>query len=95
MTVPGVYRSPSEEQPRKPSPVARAVGLERAAELLGKGGQREIADALGIEPRTLRYKTNEGRPISKFDLTQAADLCAARGAKLIELAGKLREEAGR
>jgi hypothetical protein len=68
--------------------------MERAAELLGRGGQREIATELGIEPRTLRYKTAGRSSIDGVDLTVAADLLDARAAQMTEHARKLRQEAG-
>lgn len=82
-----------EEQRRKPCPVSRMVGMERAAELLGRGGQREIATVLGIEPRALRYKTAGRSGIDDVDLTITADFLDTRAARMIELARKLRQEA--
>ncbi|HEX8382432.1 MAG TPA: hypothetical protein VF592_03555 [Sphingomonas sp.] len=67
--------------------------MERAAELLGRGGQREIATVLGIEPRALRYKTAGRSGIDDVDLTITADFLDTRAARMIELARKLRQEA--
>ena len=90
----GVVSSSTEEQPRKPSAIARMVGLERAAELLGKGGQGEVADALGISNRALRYKTDGRSGVGNGDLTMTAALLDRRARQLNEHARKLREEAG-
>lgn len=90
--APASRPSSNEEAPRC-NPVARMVGLERAGELLGRGGQKVIADALGIDPRALRYKNAGDAAISDGDLRSAAGALEAAAARLIDHAHKLREEA--
>lgn len=69
------------------------TGLERAGELLGRGGQKVIAEALGIDPRALRYKNAGDSVISDGDLRSAASALEEVASKLIDHAHKLREEA--
>jgi hypothetical protein len=91
--IAGALASANEEGRRKPNPVARMVGLERAGELLGRGGQKVIADALGIDPRALRYKNAGDATITDGDLRSAASALEEVAARLIDHAHKLREEA--
>ncbi|WP_203310480.1 hypothetical protein [Sphingomonas beigongshangi] len=72
--------------------VVRMMGLTTAATMLG--GQVELAEAMGIQPRSLRAKFSADRGISNDDLTAAAAALEARAARLTDHARKLREEAG-
>lgn len=92
MTAAAVASS-NEEAPRKPNPVVRALGLERAGELLGRGGQKVIAEALAIDPRALRYKTSGDTTISDGDLRSAASALEEAAKRLTDHARKLRDEA--
>ena len=85
--------SPNEEGVRRPNPVVRALGLERAGELLGRGGQKVIAEALAIDPRALRYKTAGDTAISDGDLRSAASALEEAALRLTDHARKLRDEA--
>lgn len=71
--------------------VPRMVGLMQAGVLLGSA--KALADALGIQPRSLRKKTDSERGVSCEDLRAAADALDARAAAMIEHAAKLRAEA--
>ncbi|KHA63421.1 hypothetical protein [Sphingomonas sp. Ant20] len=66
------------------------VGLMQAGVLLGSA--KALADALGIQPRSLRKKTDSERGVSCEDLIAAADALDARAALMIEHAAKLRAE---
>jgi hypothetical protein len=70
--------------------VPRMVGLMRAGALLGSA--KALAEALSIQPRSLRAKTESERGISCADLRAAADALDARAALMIEHAAKLRAE---
>jgi len=70
--------------------VPRMVGLMRAGVLLGSA--KALAEALGIQPRSLRAKTDSDRGVSCEDLIAAADALDARAALMIEHAAKLRAE---
>ena len=72
--------------------VVRMMGLTTAATMLG--GQVELAEAMGIQPRSLRAKFSADRGISADDLRSAADALDARAARLTQHAQKLRDEAG-
>lgn len=85
--------SSNEEAPRKPNPVVRALGLERAGELLGRGGQKVIAEALVIDPRALRYKTAGDSTVTDGDLRSAASALEEAAKRLTDHARKLRDEA--
>lgn len=85
--------SSNEEAARKPNPVVRALGLERASELLGRGGQKIIAETLEIDPRALRYKTAGDTAISDGDLRSAASALEEAAKRLTDHARKLRDEA--
>jgi len=71
--------------------VPRMVGLIRAGELLGSA--KALAEALSIQPRSLRKKTDSDRGVSCEDLRAAADALDARAALMVEHAAKLRAEA--
>lgn len=71
--------------------VPRMVGLMQAGVLLGSA--KALADALGIQPRSLRKKTDSERGVSCEDLRAAADALEARAALMVEHAAKLRAEA--
>lgn len=67
------------------------MGLATAASLLG--GQDKVADALGIQPRSLRAKLNADRGVSDADLVLTAAALEKHAARIIDHAFKLREEA--
>ncbi len=71
--------------------VPRMAGLMKAGVLLGSAAA--LAEAMGIEPRSLRAKTGAERGVSCDDLRAAADALGARAAAMIEHAAKLRAEA--
>lgn len=71
--------------------VPRMAGLMKAGALLGSAAA--LAEAMGIEPRSLRAKTGAERGVSSEDLCAAADALDARAAAMIEHAAKLRAEA--
>lgn len=73
--------------------VPRMVGLMQAGVLLGSA--KALADALGIQPRSLRKKTDSERGVSCEDLRAAAIALDARAALMVEHAAKLRDEAAR
>lgn len=68
--------------------VSRMMGLETAAELLG--GKPKLADALGIQPRSLRHKLTADRSISNGDLLLAATSLESLAGRAAEHARKLR-----
>lgn len=72
--------------------MARMMGLTTAAQLLG--GQDKLADALGIQTRSLRSKFTAERGVSDVDLRFAAKALEAHAERIVEHARKLREEAG-
>ncbi len=69
----------------------RMVALMKAGALLGSA--QALADALGIDARSLRKKTNAERGVSSDDLRTAADALDARATLLAQHAQKLRDEA--
>lgn len=71
--------------------VPRMVGLMRAGVLLGSA--KALAEALGIQPRSLRAKTDSDRGVSREDLIAAADALDTRASLMVEHAVKLRAEA--
>ncbi len=71
--------------------VPRMAGLMKAGVLLGSAAA--LAEAMAIEPRSLRAKTGAERGVSCDDLRAAADALDARAAAMIEHAAKLRAEA--
>lgn len=81
--------------PAHPAPsfaVTRMMGLDTAAAMMG--GQRPLADAIGIGPRALRAKLAAERGVSNADLLLAAGALEKRAARLAEHGRKLRELAG-
>ncbi|MGW8134191.1 hypothetical protein ACWGNZ_00935 [Sphingomonas zeae] len=83
-----------------PVEMARMMGLETAATMLG--GVGALADAIGIKERGTRAKMDGERGISDDNLIavadaldKRADAIAARATKITEHAQKLRKEAGR
>jgi len=75
-----------------PVNIARMMGLTTAAAMLG--GQLKLAEAMGIQPRSLRAKSSADRGISNDDLTAAAAALEVRAKRLTDHARKLRQEAG-
>ncbi len=69
----------------------RMAALMKAGALLGSAAA--LADALGIQPRSLRAKTGAERGVSGDDLRAAADALDARAAQMIEHAINMRVEA--
>lgn len=69
----------------------RMMGLTTAASMLG--GQDMLAEALGIQPRSLRAKLNAERGVSNYDLLSAADALDVRAKRISDHAKKLRSEA--
>jgi hypothetical protein len=69
--------------------VARMMGLETAAAMLG--GKAKLADALAISVRALTYKLAAERGISNLDLKFAAQALDAEAQRLTDHARKLRE----
>ena len=90
MTVPDASTSRAYNQAQSLS-VVRMMGLTTAAVMLG--GQDKLADALGIQPRSLRAKLAGERGVSNADLLAVADAIDTRIGRLADHARKLREEA--
>ena len=84
-------RASKEAQTTHLLSVPRMAGLMKAGVLLGSA--TALAEAMGIEPRSLRAKTSADRGVSCDDLRAAADALDARAAAMIEHAAKLRAEA--
>jgi len=84
--------SAKAEQRGNPVTVARMMGLDTAAGMLG--GKPTLARALAIEDRTLRYKLTGDRGVSRADLLAAAAALDTRAARIADHARKLRDEAG-
>ncbi len=72
--------------------MARMMGLTTAAKLLG--GQPELAEAMGIQPRSLRAKLTADRGVSNADLVATALALEMHADRIRDHARKLREEAG-
>lgn len=70
----------------------RMAALMKAGALLGSA--KALADAMGIEARSLRKKTGAERGVSNGDLRSAAAALDERAAALTQHAQKLRDEAG-
>lgn len=82
-----------------PVEIARMMGIETAADMLG--GVGALADAMGIKERGTRAKMDGDRGISDDNLIAVADALdkraaaiLARATKIAEHAQKLRKEAG-
>jgi hypothetical protein len=71
--------------------VPRMAGLMKAGVLLGSAAA--LAEAMNIEPRSLRAKIGAERGIACDDLRAAAEALDARAALMVEHAAKLRAEA--
>ena len=69
----------------------RIAALMKAGMLLGSA--QDLADALGINARSLRKKTDAERGVSDADLRAAAGALEARAILLTQHAQKLRDEA--
>jgi hypothetical protein len=69
----------------------RIVALIKAGKLLGSA--TALAEVLGIQPRSLRAKTDADRGVSCEELRTVADALEARAAAMVEHAAKLRAEA--
>jgi hypothetical protein len=67
--------------------VRRMAGLETAVALLG--GQAELAAALGIDARLLRFKISAERPISESDLRLTIAALTAHARRTTDLAARL------
>ena len=68
-----------------------AASLIKAGKLLGSA--TALAEVLGIQPRSLRAKTDADRGVSCEELRAVATALDARAAAMIEHAAKLRAEA--
>lgn len=86
-------RTRKAERKGPPLSAVRMMGLSTASTLLG--GQQALAEALSIEPRSLRLKLTADRGVTNDDLLSAAAALEVRAERLIAHAAKLREEAGR
>jgi hypothetical protein len=69
----------------------RIAALIKAGKLLGSA--TALAEVLGIQPRSLRAKTDADRGVSCEELRTVADALDARAAAMVEHAAKLRAEA--
>ncbi len=78
------------EQKSLPISMKRMMGLETAVGILG--GTDQLAAALGITARAVRYKLTADRGISDSDLSAAAEALDARAARIAAHAQKLRDE---
>ena len=67
------------------------MGLATASMMLG--GHDKLAEALDIQPRSLRAKLNADRGVSNSDLLSAAAALDERAGKIVAHAQKLRDEA--
>lgn len=83
--------SAKAEQKGHPVSVARMMGMETAAAILG--GVDVLAKALDITPRGVRHKLTGDRGVSNADLIAAAGALDARAARIAAHAAKLRAEA--
>lgn len=69
----------------------RIAALIKAGKLLGSA--TALAEVLGIQPRSLRAKTDADRGVSSEELRTVADALDARAAQMAEHAAKMRAEA--
>lgn len=86
----GATCSVKTEQRGNPVTVARMMGLETAAAILG--GVDMLAVALGITPRGVRHKLTGDRGVSDADMLAAADALDVRAKRIADHAFKLREQ---
>jgi hypothetical protein len=86
--------APSSAKAEQAYPVtmARMMGLETAATMLG--GKQALADALVLDVRTVRYKLTGDRGVSNADLTSTAAALDALAGRVAAHAAKLRAEVG-
>lgn len=68
----------------------RIAALIKAGKLLGSA--TALAEVLGIQPRSLRAKTDADRGVSSEELETVAAALDARAAEMIQHAAKLRAE---
>lgn len=87
MTAADANRSATAERRGLPLDAWRMMALETASELLGHKG---LAEALSIDPRSLRYKIQAGRGVSDADIAITAAALEVRSARLADHARKLR-----
>lgn len=71
-----------------PLDVLRMMGLETSVKMLGT--QQLLADALGIEVRSLRDKLTANRGVSNDDLIATAAALDVRAGRIADHAAKLR-----
>lgn len=83
--------SAKTEQPTHSVGMARMMGLETAATMLG--GKDALGDVLGISGRAVRYKLTGERGVSNADLTLAAGALEKLAQRVADHAVKLREVA--
>lgn len=69
----------------------RIAALIKAGKLLGSA--TALAEVLGIQPRSLRAKTDADRGVSSAELKTVAAALDARAAQMIEHAANMRVEA--
>ena len=79
--------SQKREQRGMPVEMVRIMGLDTAAQLLGKG---RLADELSITVRALNYKIDAGRGVSDADVVAAARGLEERAERFLAHAQKLR-----
>lgn len=79
--------SQKREQRGMPVEMVRIMGLDTAAQLLGKG---RLADELCITVRALNYKIDAGRGVSNADVIAAARGLEERAERFLAHAQKLR-----
>jgi hypothetical protein len=79
--------SQKREQRGMPVEMVRIMGLDTAAQLLGKG---RLADELCITVRALNYKIDAGRGVSDADVVAAARGLEERAERFLAHAQKLR-----
>ncbi len=86
---PATTCSQKQEQQQRGMPIdmARMMGLETAAKLLGKSA---LADALDIGVRALNFKTNGERGICAADVVATVSALEDHAARIVDHARKLR-----
>lgn len=68
--------------------LVRITQLRRASEFVG---QKALAEALDIQPRSLRAKLDSDRGVSDADLMVAAAAVEARATAMLALSNSIRE----